>query len=284
MFTLFRKVAVRSDKSGGRKAMKEPVCPLCGTSTGRATRHDGIYACRRHGRFEWFDRERLAGFDGSRIYDAYPYNLSVERDFARMRPLYLKGLRRRVLRYADSPSGLGFLDVGCANGEYLDCARELGMTPVAGVEIDAAAARKAGRFGAVAARVEDVPGSFDVVQCKNVLSNIAEFRSFLGAMLRALKPGGILFLDVLNEFGLTAWAKKAAGRPGILRPPFVINGFSKKALRELVKAHGARVQRLETTYVGTIFLPYRRSAALTIRGLLGKAFGAGTMILADIQR
>lgn len=263
--------------------MKEPVCPLCGISAGRATRYDGIYACRRHGRFEWFDRERLAGFDGNRLYDAYPYNLSVERDFAKMRPQYLEGLRRRILRYVSSPSGLGFLDIGCANGEYLDCALELGMAPVVGVEVDAEAARKARRFGPVAARLEDVPGSFNVIQCKNVLSNIDPLHPFMEAMLRALKPGGVLFLDVLNQFGLTAWVRKAAG-PGILRPPFVINGFSKKALQALVKAHGARVRRLETTYVGTVFLPYRRSVSLTIRGLLATALGAGTMILMDIQR
>lgn len=263
--------------------MNTPTCPACAGSAVEATRFDGIYRCRQHGALEWFDRGRLADVDLLAIYQSYPYNASLQKDFHAMRALYQRGLRRRIRRYFPAMENLSFLDVGCANGEYLECAREAGMTPVAGVEVDAEAARKAARFGAVHRDMRELGAAFDVVQCKNVLSNIEDFPDFLAQLLRLTRPGGILFLDVLNQFGLVARAKKMLGRPGILRPPCVINGFSKPALRALVEKHGATVRWLGTTYCGSDLLPYRRSIGLSLRGRLSQLLGQATMIVADVS-
>jgi SAM-dependent methyltransferase len=199
-----------------------------------------------------------------------------------MRPKYVRGLRRRILGHFETMADRGFLDVGCANGEYLDSARELGLNPVVGVEIDAEAAAKARIFGPVHASMKDAGGPFDVVQCKNVLSNIEDFDGFFADLLSLTKPGGVLFLDVLNQFGLVARAKKMLGRPGILRPPFVINGFSKAAVRALAAKHGAQVRTLQTTYSGSDLLPYRESLGLAVRGRFTRMLGAASMITADI--
>ena len=262
--------------------MRNAVCPFCGYPAARETRFAAVFSCRRHGRFEWFDRGAIADVDLIRIYQSYPYNVSLKNEYEIMRPRYVRGLRRRVRRGFETTAGRSFLDVGCANGEYLDAARELGLDPVAGVEIDEQAAAKAGLFGPVHASMKDAGGPFDIVQCKNVLSNIEDFDGFFADLLRLTKPGGVLFFDVLNQFGLVARAKKALGRPGILRPPFVINGFSKAAVRALAAKHGARIRTLGTTYSGSDLLPYRESLGLTLRGRLTRILGAASMITADI--
>ncbi len=259
-----------------------PQCPLCDNPAVRETRFPGILACRRHGRFDWFDRSRMGDVDLVQIYQSYPYNDSLERDYAGMRPKYIRGLRRRILRHFKAVEGLSFLDVGCANGEYLDCARELGLGPIAGVEIDQAAAARAVRHAPVFRSMSEAPGPYDIVQCKNVISNIEDVHGFFAELLRLTKPGGILFLDVLNQSGLVAGLKKRLGRPGILRPPFVINGFSKPSLAALTARHGARISSLGTTYAGSDLLPYRESFGLAVRGRIAKAFGLATMITADI--
>lgn len=259
-----------------------PACPICGEKAFGETRFKGVFRCGRHGVFEWFDRGLLDHVDLIAAYQSYPYNRSLGRDFERMRPAYARGLSRRILKYHPKTEALSFLDVGCANGEYLEAARALGMSPVEGVEIDEEARAKASVHGRVYSSLNEVQGRYDVVQCKNVLSNISDPGIFFAGLLDRTEPGGVLFLDVLNQFGLVASIKKAMGRPGVLRPPFVINGFSKASVAVLAKRQKAKVAWLGTTYAGSDLLPYRRSLWLVARGWAAKAIGAGSMIAADM--
>ncbi len=262
------------------------LCPVCGKPAERASRYDGIYRCDRHGAFEWFARERLGDVDLDELYQSYGYNRSLQVDFERMRPLYENGLRKRVLRHFTRAEGLTFLDIGCANGEYLAAARSIGMSYTVGVEIDREAKTRAEKHGKVFSDMSELGDGdtvFDVVQCKNVLSNIQDLRSFFAAVLQKVKPGGILFLDVLNQFGAVALLKKMLGRPGVLRPPFVINGFSKQSVVDLARRNEAFVISMDTSYVGSDQLPYRRNPGLIARGLIAKCFRAASMIAADIK-
>jgi SAM-dependent methyltransferase len=263
--------------------MNLPNCPFCLSPAERSTRFAGVAFCGRHGRFQWFDRAQMKNLDLLDIYHSYPYSEAIADDFRVMRPLYIKGLERRIRRHFPEAAGLRFLDVGCANGEYLDSARELGMTGITGVEVDEAARDKASRFGRVVPSLFDLEEGFDVVQCKNVLSNIQDFQPFFAKMLRLLRPDGVLFFDVLNQYSLIASVKRMSGKPGILRPPFVINGFSKKSVSMLAGKHNARILSLGTTYCGSALLPYRKNLSLTIRGILSRLLGAASMITADIK-
>jgi len=259
-----------------------PACPICGEEAHGETKYRGIYRCGRHGVFEWFDRSLLDNVDLVAAYQSYPYNRSLGQDFERMKPSYVRGLVRRVLKYHPKTEGLSFLDVGCANGEYLEAARALAMSPVDGVEIDEEAREKASAHGRVYSNMNELRGRYDVVQCKNVLSNISDPARFFAGLLDRTKPGGVLFLDVLNQFGLVASIKKTMRRPGILRPPYVINGFSKEAVAELAKRRKAKVAWLGTTYAGSYLLPYRRSIGLVARGWAARMLGAASMIAADM--
>ena len=259
-----------------------PACPICGEKASGETRFKGVFRCGRHGAFEWFDRAALNNVDLIAAYQSYPYNRSLGHDFERMKPAYVRGLLRRVLDFHPKAEGLSFLDVGCANGEYLEAARALGMSPVDGVEIDKEARDKASAWGKIYSNMNELQGRYDVVQCKNVLSNISDPAGFFAGLLDSMKPGGVLFLDVLNQFSLVASIKKAMKRPGILRPPFVINGFSKMSVAELVKRKKARVARMSTTYAGSDLLPYRRSVWLVARGWSTKMIGAASMIATEI--
>jgi SAM-dependent methyltransferase len=263
--------------------MSLPTCPFCFLPAEKITRHIGVAFCGRHGRFQWFDRSQMDNLDLIEIYQSYPYNEAIADDFRIMRPLYIKGLERRIRRYFPSSHGMSFLDVGCANGEYLNSARELGMASITGVEVDDKAMYKAARFGRVVSNLDHLDELYHIVQCKNVLSNIQDFNTFFEKILRLVRPDGVLFFDVLNQYGVAALAKNALGKPGILRPPFVINGFSKRSVGRLAQKHNARVLRLGTTYCGSPLLPYRKSASLSLRGFLSQFIGAASMITADIK-
>jgi SAM-dependent methyltransferase len=259
-----------------------PVCPLCGEEAQGETRFKGVFRCRRHGAFEWFDRRFLEDVDLIAAYQSYPYNRSVGNSFKKMKPAYVRGLEKRILKYHSTSQGLSFLDVGCANGEFLEAARAIGMGPVDGVEIDEEAKKKAAAHGRVFSTMEEVQGQYDVVQCKNVLSNIADPKAFFSSLLGKTNPEGVMFLDVLNQFGLAALIKKALSGPGTLRPPFVINGFSKRSVAELARRSKATVVWLGTTYAGSDLVPYRRTLDLVARGWVSEKVGAASMITADI--
>ncbi len=157
-------------------------------------------------------------------YENYGYNQSLMTHFDKMKPLYVKGFRRRLARTLGTAQleERSFLDVGCANGEYLWVARHLGFGRVDGVEIDTAARTRAAAYGTVVDNVEKQTELYDVIQIKNVIANIPDFITFVRGYLNHLKPEGWLFLDVLNQDGLTSRLRilsKAQGRYGSLRPP-----------------------------------------------------------------
>lgn len=243
--------------------------------------------------FQWVHRDDLRRKDVQPSYDDYGYNKHIHATFKSMRSQYLAGFKIRIARTI-GPEALerrAFADVGCANGEYLATARDLGFGQVLGVEIDRTAAQNAARYGPVIDSVALLPpAAFDVIQVKNVLGNIDDFGSFLHVIVRCLKPHGYLFLDVPHAHGAATRFRTAVravnGRGGanaVLRPPYVINGFTRRSVALLLGQSGLAILRIATSYLGSEQVPYRyakhefRTAAARFAALVG----AGSMLLSE---
>jgi ubiquinone/menaquinone biosynthesis C-methylase UbiE len=121
--------------------------------------------------------------------------------------------------------GARVLDVGCGTGEYVQRANELGLS-ASGIE-PAEAMRKAASeknpgstiLNGVATELPFPDGTFDLVICIEVLRYLhsADNRQALREMYRVLKPGGILFLTMVNRYALDGFylnyhARKFLGR------------------------------------------------------------------------
>jgi SAM-dependent methyltransferase len=281
------------------QALKQPSasCVLCSSEDvfPRAAMRTGhrVWQCRRCSLY-WVDRDDLLRIGSPPTYDDYSYNASSWKHFEERKSLYLRGLRKRIRRSLPGRrlEEASFLDVGCANGEYLWAACALGFGAVAGVEIDPTAAAVAGRFGRVVASLDALDrDSFDVVQIKNVIGNIAGFWEFMRAALRVLKPGGTVFVDVPNQAAWSARLKMAFygkfRRPqtfGHLRPPYVVNGFTPKSLRILLSDSGLELQRLGTAAPGTPQLPYYAPVATRTFGGMAMLFQSGPMLISESTR
>lgn len=105
---------------------------------------------------------------------------------------------RFVARYR---RGGALLDVGCATGDFLASIRHFGDWRVWGVEPGLAAARLAHARGldVVVARFEDLrlaPASLDAVTLWDVLEHLGEPVDALARIRAALRPEGLLFLNV----------------------------------------------------------------------------------------
>jgi len=241
----------------------------------------------------WIDRSDLARPESTPVYQDYNYNQNLRNTFEQMKPLYLKGFRERVERTVSTKSwkNCAFLDVGCANREYLWTAKEMGFGKVTGVEIDGNAAKEASVYGEVVDNVSKLPpSSFDIVQIKNVLSNIPDFVNFLSSCLKVLKPDGFLFMDLLNQDSLSALLRnnlakeyKKTGRYGQLRPPYVINGFNLASLNKLYSLCGLTIVSFRTTYMGTPLLPYAPNLTVKLLGVTSLLLGKGTMLITEAK-
>jgi ubiquinone/menaquinone biosynthesis C-methylase UbiE len=110
----------------------------------------------------------------------------------------------------DQPAGARILDVGCGTGEYVHRANELGFA-VSGLEpadaMRAAAINKNPDASIVSGVATELPypdGSFDLVICIEVLRylDLSDIRQALRELHRVLRPGGTLFLTMVNRYAL----------------------------------------------------------------------------------
>lgn len=277
-------------------------CPLCSSNNilkrGTAEAFFNVWHCGEC-KFTWIDRSDLARPEVAASYHDYDYNRGLKNNFEQMKPLYVKGLQKRISRSLGDRDlkNHAFLDVGCANGEYLWTAKSIGFDRVAGVEIDSSAAKQASVYGEVADDVcKFAPSTFDVVQIKNVLTNIPDFVGFLTSCLKVLKPKGVLLIDVLNQDSCTAmlrsiWTKDyqervgGTSKYGYLRPPYVINGFNKASLNELFRRFDLIPTWLGSSYPGNCYLPYAEVPISVKKALFGvfSMAGKGAYLLAEAK-
>jgi SAM-dependent methyltransferase len=251
-----------------------------------------VYRCAGCG-FRWVDRDDLDRVGSDASFQDYPHNAFLRRHFEAMKPLYRRGLQQRVARALPGAdlAHCSFLDVGCANGEYLWAAQALGFGAVTGVEVDAVAARHARAFGPVGTDLDAlVQASFDVVQVKNVVACLRDFRAFLMTCVALAKPGGAVFVDTPNEAGLAAALRRwrPGGRRrrsyGYLRPPHVINGFGKESLTRLVTQCGLTPTLCRAVWIGHPLAPYRPGAMDPMRVVGGLLPGAGALLILEGRR
>jgi SAM-dependent methyltransferase len=143
------------------------------------------------------------------------------------------------------------LEVGCGRGELLRGAAERGWR-VGGVEMTATFAALGMQHGidVEVAPVESARAldeEWDVIVLAAVLEHLYEPALVLRRVSRALRPGGLLFLDVPNECSLYNYIGnlyfRLKGRHWVTNlsptfPPFHVVGFCPKSLRTILSAVG----------------------------------------------
>jgi SAM-dependent methyltransferase len=154
------------------------------------------------------------------------------------------------------------LDVGCSGGFFLAHARARGWD-VLGVEPSEQAAAHARSLGVpVVERFLDELdwcrlGAFDAVHLKLVLEHVPDPASVLADIRRALRPGGLLCVQVPNDFNALQDAVRKtvpATPPWWVAPPYHVNYFDFASLRRLCARSGFAVVRETTNFPMEVFL------------------------------
>lgn len=152
---------------------------------------------------------------------------------------------------AEAVGGPGrLLDVGTGAGALLDVARDTGWQAI-GQEIAEAGATEARSRGhqvqvGQLADCDFQARSFDAAAIIEVIEHIADPRPTLGAVLKALRPGGWLLISTGDVGSLRA--RLRGSRWGYIRPPGHVSYFTHRSLAQLLTAVGFRYIKAVPTY------------------------------------
>ncbi|MCC7418354.1 MAG: class I SAM-dependent methyltransferase [Acidobacteria bacterium] len=153
------------------------------------------------------------------------------------------------------------LDVGCGRGEMLDAFRRRGWQTV-GIEpgreyADQARARGLEvRETVLTDEIAASLGSFDAVLLVHVLEHLPDPLATVQTARRLLRPGGILYCEVPNDFNRlqTAAAATQHLRPWWIAIPDHLNYFSIESLSRFIAAQGFELARVTTDFPVELFL------------------------------
>lgn len=177
--------------------------------------------------------------------------------FARMRAIarqHMRMLRRSVAR----PRGLRLLDVGCSSGLFLDEARAADFD-ACGAELSRDTAAFARSHFGLAVHAGDwreagyAEGGFDVVTLFDVIEHLPDPLGELAALLRLLRPGGLLLQSTPNVDGLfPRLSYRLAHRLDYWphpEPPHHLYQFSVETLSALTRKAGYAIERADQTRI-----------------------------------
>jgi 2-polyprenyl-3-methyl-5-hydroxy-6-metoxy-1,4-benzoquinol methylase len=224
-------------------------CPACGRDRARPDIHTEGYALVR---CRCGLRMLAGGFDAHAAMTANTETYGDEeynRWYRSMEGVLKQRYRNDLAEIERLVPGKGrILDVGCAYGWFLECARERGWD-TAGVEVESAtadAARASGldvRLGTLQdAAFPDA--SFDVVGLWDVLEHVTDLDAFLSECRRVLKPGGVLAINSPNV--RSVMARVAGARWSWLLLPMHVWHFTPSSLRRTLQKRGFAVARAYT--------------------------------------
>jgi SAM-dependent methyltransferase len=166
---------------------------------------------------------------------------------------------QNILRWKTSGT---ILDLGCWEGAQLEHFVKAGWT-CTGLELNTKAAAVSQAKGIEILQVSlreffthCAGQSWDVINVAYVLEHIPQPVEFLSQIRSHLKPGGILILEVPNDFSplQMAYLRKQNADPYWIFLPEHVNYFNKESLERLVVGCGWQVLHAESCFPMEMFL------------------------------
>ena len=232
---------------------ESPACPICEKfdSVRFLYQKAGYYIHRCRSCSHMFvdpqpeEKELIALYDDSYFKRGNKYER--QSGDCRYDPNYLNDLERiRLVRNYKAEGSL--LDVGCAQGGFLEVAQQSGYK-VQGVEVSTAAASVAiGERGLkvvnsdlVSAGFED--NIFDIITLWDVIEHLQNPAKTITEAYRILRPGGIILVSTGDA--ASRWAKVTGRYWQLMTPPQHLAFYSSKSLIKFFQKHNFVVRHLE---------------------------------------
>ncbi len=238
--------------------------------------------------------ERSALFSGSVPEALKPYSYE-EANYGAVTKGRLDFFRKRA-RYLASHLGgesthLRFLDIGASSGYMVQAALELGMK-AEGVEpgmsgISAAQERGITLIQGTAELLPFADNYFDIVHSHHVFEHVADPMVSAKEAFRVLKPGGVILIEVPNQFdNIRFWRDKIFNRihqrKRDIRSIHHLSFFSRKAMRDLMRKAGFKEIVVTTKY--TIKPTGLRALAGYLTMIAGTLYLGGERVIVNAKK
>lgn len=219
-------------------------CPLCGDMQSTPVLNKYGYAIHRCVACSHVFVNPMPTDDQLRAHYQNPAYFEGEqdqgyRDYDDMHRALKPHFDRRLKTIASHVPAKGrILDVGCADGYFLERARQAGWH-VAGVELSTEmAARASARLGIQVAGAVDAldDARFDAITLWEVIEHVPRPIAFLSSLRERLRPGGVLMFSTPNTGHWQAVRRHDAW--GSYRPPSHVQYFNGTSARDLVHRAG----------------------------------------------
>lgn len=202
------------------------------------------------------DENTVAALYRGNYWSGFPsYSAEVEEDAA----WHDAVLDDRLARIATQTPGRQILDVGCGPGLFLNRAIAKGWH-TAGCEPDPVMAEQARARGAnpVCGTLGELLaldlGPFDAIHMFEVLEHVVAPEQLVRDCRALLKPGGVLYVGVPNDFNAWQTALQACGSsPWWVSVPHHLNYFSHDSLRRLCERSGFVAEESFTSFPMELF-------------------------------
>lgn len=256
---------VLKSSDGTQWTAENRPCPICGS---RVTKTLGARGGRAHQQGKGVETYVVRCKDCKVIYtlptlipESNPYEKESAEQYFQLHNSHKKVLQGEgIAAFAESVLGSPgrMLELGCGRGELLKGALNRGWSAY-GVEMTEDFIRVARSHGVKVERnsIEDCKSleqTYDVVLLAAILEHLYNPMETLGRIKNAVRPGGLIFIDVPNESSLTMRIgnlyMRARGRNWAINlsptfPPFHVVGFSPTSLRKTLASAGFEIHTLD---------------------------------------
>jgi ubiquinone/menaquinone biosynthesis C-methylase UbiE len=154
-------------------------------------------------------------------------------------------------------TAIKMLDVGASSGVFVEAARKAGVSAF-GIEpstegVQTAASRGIDLVQSVAEKMPFEDASFDVVHSHHVFEHLANPLAAATEIFRVTKPGGLVFIEVPNQFDNIRFFRdrvfgRVRQRKRNIRSIHHLYFFSRSTLKRLFKEAGFKDVRIESHY------------------------------------
>ena len=192
------------------------------------------------------------GPDNPRLSHSHEYNEYIER-YSRHSEMFVDEARRRLAQVMNWKEGGKLLDIGCAAGIFLDCARQKGWE-VYGVEPDSRVAEYAINQLKLDVAIcnflkNQLPDNeFDAVTAHNIISHVPDPALFFREVMRVLKPGGIFIMHTGNGAELSSKEQGESLGERWVTPDHLYH-FSENLLRKYLERAGFTIEQVQKIHI-----------------------------------